>query len=42
LRAREGLPVSVPIWREELAQLKGANQWNLFNLRERLAEIDDP
>ncbi|HKS14239.1 MAG TPA: DNA ligase D, partial [Pseudomonas sp.] len=42
LRAREGLPVSVPIWREELAQLKGANQWNLFNLRERLAEVEDP
>ena len=42
LRAREGLPVSVPIWREELAQLKGANQWNLFNLHERLAEVEDP
>ncbi|QXI25630.1 DNA ligase D [Pseudomonas vanderleydeniana] len=42
LRAREGLPVSVPIWREELAQLKGANQWNIGNLRERLAEVDDP
>ncbi|MDM3888698.1 DNA ligase D [Pseudomonas sp. BCRC 81390] len=42
LRAREGLPVSVPIWREELAQLKGANQWNINNLRERLAEVDDP
>ncbi|MFZ5937499.1 DNA ligase D [Pseudomonas sp. HS6-2] len=42
LRAREGLPVSVPIWREELAQLKGANQWHIGNLRERLAEIDDP
>ena len=42
LRAREGLSVSVPIWREELTQLKGANQWNLSNVRERLAEIDDP
>jgi len=42
LRAREGLPVSVPIWREELQQLKGANQWNLANLRERLADIEDP
>ncbi|MFJ4067245.1 DNA ligase D [Pseudomonas sp. NPDC089996] len=42
LRAREGLPVSVPIWREELAQLKGANQWHIGNLRERLAETDDP
>ncbi|WP_273822873.1 DNA ligase D [Pseudomonas asplenii] len=42
LRAREGLPVSVPIWREELTQLKGANQWNIGNLHERLAEVDDP
>ncbi|HEN8800208.1 TPA: DNA ligase D [Pseudomonas putida] len=42
LRAREGLPVSVPIWREELTQLKGANQWNIANLRERLAEVEDP
>ncbi|MFJ4445529.1 DNA ligase D [Pseudomonas sp. NPDC089422] len=42
LRARQGLPVSVPIWREELALLKGANQWHIGNLRERLAEIDDP
>ena len=42
LRAREGLPVSVPIWREELPQLKGANQWHIGNLRERLVEVDDP
>ncbi|MDZ3992455.1 DNA ligase D [Pseudomonas sp. Teo4] len=42
LRAREGLPVSVPIWREELLQLKGANQWNIDNLHERLAVVDDP
>lgn len=42
LRAREGLPVSVPIWREELAQLKGANQWTIRNVGERLAEVDDP
>lgn len=42
LRAREGLPVSVPIWREELNQLKGANQWHIGNLAERLAEVDDP
>jgi bifunctional non-homologous end joining protein LigD len=42
LRARDGLPVSVPIWREELPQLKGANQWHIGNLRERLAEVDDP
>lgn len=42
LRAREGLPVSVPIWREELAQLKGADQWHIGNLHERLADLDDP
>ena len=42
LRAREGLPVSVPIWREELATLKAANQWNIANLPARLAEVDDP
>ncbi|MBC3464857.1 DNA ligase D [Pseudomonas sp. RW10S2] len=42
LRAREGLPVSVPIWREELSQLKGADQWNIGNLHERLAQVDDP
>ena len=42
LRAREGLPVSVPIWRDELAHIKAANQWNITNLRERLAEVDDP
>lgn len=42
LRAREGLPVSVPIWREELPQLKGANQWHIGNLRERLNDLDDP
>ncbi|HEK1770198.1 TPA: DNA ligase D [Pseudomonas putida] len=42
LRAREGLPVSVPIWREELTQLKGADQWNIGNLHERLAQVEDP
>lgn len=42
LRAREGLPVSVPVWREELAHLKGANQWNIGNVLERLGDMDDP
>jgi len=42
LRAREGLPVSVPIWREELTQIKAANQWNIANLHKRLAEVEDP
>lgn len=34
--------MSVPIWREELAHIKAANQWNIANLHERLAEVDDP
>ncbi|WP_426807839.1 DNA ligase D [Pseudomonas sp. WOUb67] len=42
LRAREGLPVSVPIWREELPKIKSANQWNIGNLHARLAQLDDP
>lgn len=42
LRARDGLAVSVPIWPEELTQLKGADQWTLVNLHERLADLDDP
>lgn len=42
IRAREGLPVSVPIHRDELTTLKGANQWTLRNLGERLAEHIDP
>jgi bifunctional non-homologous end joining protein LigD len=42
-RAREGLPVSVPIERDEVAQLKGGNEWNIHNLQERLAQLkDDP
>ena len=43
LRAREGLPVSVPIRLEELTTLKSANQWTYANLHERLAELNaDP
>ena len=44
VRAREGLPVSVPIHRGELADLKGANIWTVCNLMERLQELgdDDP
>jgi len=42
-RTREGLPVSVPIFREELLEIKGANAWNIRNLRERLDGLDaDP
>ena len=40
-RTREGLPVSVPIFREEVESLKGGNQWNIHNLHERLAEVGD-
>ncbi|WP_334597737.1 DNA ligase D [Pseudomonas alvandae] len=38
-RTREELPVSVPIYREEVAELKGANLWNVHNVHERLAEV---
>jgi bifunctional non-homologous end joining protein LigD len=41
VRTREGLPVSVPIFREEVAELKGGNQWNVHNVHERLAEVGD-
>jgi bifunctional non-homologous end joining protein LigD len=40
-RTREGLPVSVPVYREEIAELKGGNQWNIHNVHERLAEVGD-
>lgn len=39
VRTREGLPVSVPIFREEVEELKGGNQWNVHNVHERLAEV---
>ena len=43
VRTREGLPVSVPIFREELNEIKGANIWNIHNLHERLGQLDaDP
>lgn len=43
VRTREGLPVSVPIHREELLEIKGANAWNINTVHERLAELDsDP
>ncbi|MCT8162452.1 MULTISPECIES: DNA ligase D [Pseudomonas] len=43
-RAREGLPVSVPIYREEIVELKSAARWNITNLQTRLDELagDDP
>ena len=36
VRARPGLPVSVPVSREELNGLRGAQQWTIANLQERL------
>lgn len=43
-RAREGLPVSVPIFREEIVELQSAAKWNIKNVQERLDELggDDP
>lgn len=40
-RTREGLPVSVPIFREEVETLKGGNLWSIHNVHERLAEVGD-
>ncbi|VVM43080.1 Multifunctional non-homologous end joining protein LigD [Pseudomonas fluorescens] len=38
-RTREGLPVSVPVFPEEVAELKGGNQWNIHTVHERLTEV---
>ncbi|WP_440972839.1 DNA ligase D [Pseudomonas koreensis] len=40
-RTREGLPVSVPLFREEVGEIKGGNQWNISNVHERLNEVGD-
>jgi len=40
-RTREGLTVSVPLFREEVEEIKGADQWNVRNVHERLAEVGD-
>lgn len=43
VRARPGLPVSVPISREELAGLTSAAQWHIGNLEQRLQRLaSDP
>src|SRR5690554_4890067 len=43
VRARPGLPVSVPIARDELSSLRSAAQWHVGNLEERLAQLEqDP
>lgn len=42
-RARPGLAVSVPLKWSELKKLRGADQWNIFNLSARLAKLrEDP
>lgn len=38
-RARPGLPVSVPISRDELDGLESAQQWNVANLHDRLDSL---
>ena len=40
-RTREGMPVSVPIFREEITQIPSANFWTIHNLHERLEELDE-
>lgn len=42
LRARPGMSVSVPIAREEITRLKGADQWNIDTVLERLTDLQDP
>jgi bifunctional non-homologous end joining protein LigD len=43
VRARPGLPVSVPIRRDELDNLRSAAQWHIGNLLNRLDHLrDDP
>lgn len=43
VRARPGLPVSVPIRRDEIEHLQGAAQWTVANLGERLDGLErDP
>lgn len=39
VRARPGLPVSVPIAREELELITRPDQWNINNLHERLENV---
>ncbi|WP_395607559.1 DNA ligase D [Pseudomonas sp. B22129] len=39
VRARPGLPVSVPVSREELSGLRDAQQWTVANLQQRLQAL---
>ncbi|MCF5725476.1 ATP-dependent DNA ligase, partial [Pseudomonas syringae] len=36
VRARPGLPVSVPVSRDELKSLRSAQQWTVANLQQRV------
>ncbi|WP_423205349.1 DNA ligase D [Pseudomonas kribbensis] len=40
-RTREGLPVSVPLFVDEVKAIKGGNHWNIHNVHERLADVGD-
>ena len=43
LRARPGLPVSVPVAWEELIEIKQPDRWNMANIHQRLADLsEDP
>ena len=42
VRARPGLPVSVPLAWGELAELKRADKWNIINIGARVAHFSDP
>lgn len=43
VRARPGLPVSVPVSRAELPDVRGAQQWTVSNLQQRLQQLkEDP
>ncbi|RYY76157.1 MAG: DNA ligase D [Gammaproteobacteria bacterium] len=39
VRARPGLPVSVPITRDELLKITASSQWTIANLHERLEKL---
>ena len=39
VRARPGLPVSVPVSREELRSVRGAQQWTVANVLQRLSGL---
>jgi DNA ligase D len=41
VRARPGLPVSVPVSREEFKGLRGAQQWTVANLQQRLQGLKE-